>query len=394
MNGGNTRSAAARPGSASGLPGGLTAVLMWGLSPVATRALVLQVAPLPLLVLRFIVAGVVIVPLSVPLLRRLQWSSVPRMAAAGLLGMVGYNLPVTIGLAWVPASTAVLLLATEPIWILLLSRVFLAERVPRWSWAGAAVAAAGVAVLAGPGILSGGPGGPGGSGGPGGPGRSLAGIGLVLLGTALFGAYTIVLRPLSEQYGAVPAAATSTLAGALPYLAFAGTLAPGALARLPAAAWGELAFIALGATAAGLLLWSVAVARIGSARAGLLLYLEPVAGVTGAAVLLGERLSAGLAAGGLLVMLGVALAWWAQRRSPASRPTPSATCADGATGPAADDQALRGAGAQAYSKSAVRRPGGQQAQPSSRRGGSEVSPRSLGGSGSDRPQTSGYETNR
>ena len=300
-----------RPGSAAGLAGGLAAVLMWGLSPVATRALVLQVAPLPLLVLRVMIAAVVLVPLCVPLLRRFTWSSAPRMAAAGLLGMVGYNLPVTIGLAWVPASTAVLLLATEPVWILLLSRLFLAERVPRWSWAGAGVAAAGIAVLAGPGVLSGG------------SGRALAGIGLVLLGTALFGAYTIVLRPLSEQYGAVPAAATSTLAGALPYLAFAGTLASGRVGRLPAAAWGELAFTALGATVAGLLLWSVAVARIGPAAAGLLLYLEPVAGVTGAAVLLGERLSAGMAAGGLLVLAGVTLAWRAHRPSAPGRPGPA-----------------------------------------------------------------------
>jgi drug/metabolite transporter (DMT)-like permease len=308
-----------RPGSAAGLASGLTAVLMWGLSPVATRALVLQLAPLPLLVLRVMIAAVVLVPLCVPLLRRFAWSSAPRIAAAGLLGMVGYNLPVTIGLAWVPASTAVLLLATEPIWILLLSRAFLAERVPRWSWGGAGVAAAGVAVLAGPGVLSGG------------SGRSLAGIGLVLLGTALFGAYTIVLRPLSDQYGAVPAAAASTLAGALPYLAFAGTLVPGQIARLPAAAWGELAFTALGATVAGLLLWSVAVGRIGPARAGLLLYLEPVAGITGAAVLLRERLSAGMAAGGLLVMAGVAIAWRAQRTPrPASLsgPGPTVGCAD------------------------------------------------------------------
>jgi drug/metabolite transporter (DMT)-like permease len=286
---------------------------MWGLSPVATRALVQQLAPVPLLVLRVMIAAVVLVPLCIPLLRRFAWSSAPRMAAAGLLGMVGYNLPVTIGLAWVPATTAVLLLATEPIWILLLSRAFLAERVPRWSWAGAAVAAAGVAVLAGPGVLAGA------------SARSLAGIGLVLLGTALFGAYTIVLRPLSRQYGAVPAAATSTLVGALPYLAFTGTLVPGQLARLPAAAWGELAFTALGATVAGLLLWSVAVARIGPARAGLLLYLEPVAGVTGAAVVLGERLTAGLTAGGLLILLGVTLAWQAQRRAPGLAAAPGRT---------------------------------------------------------------------
>jgi drug/metabolite transporter (DMT)-like permease len=109
---------------------------MWGLSPVATRALVLQLPPLPVLVLRVMIAAVALLPLGIPLLRRFAWSSAPRMAAAGLLGMVGYNLPVTIGLAWVPASTAVLLLATEPIWILLMSRVFLAQRGPAWSWPG------------------------------------------------------------------------------------------------------------------------------------------------------------------------------------------------------------------------------------------------------------------
>jgi drug/metabolite transporter (DMT)-like permease len=295
----------ARGGSRRGTASGLIAVTMWGLSPVATRALVQQLAPLPLLVLRIGIAGIILVPLSIPLLRKLDRSHLPRLAAAGLLGMVGYNLPVTVGLQWLPASTAALILATEPIWILVLSRLFLAERVPRWSWGGAAIAGAGVAVLAGPGAVAGG-----------GGGRALAGAGLVIAGTILFGAYTIVLRPLSATYGPVPAAAASTLAGAVPYLLLAGTLVPGQIARLPATAWGELAFLTLGSTVAGMLLWSLAVVRAGPARAGLLLYLEPIVGVAGAALFLGERLSAGMAAGGVLVMLGVCLAWTAHRRQP------------------------------------------------------------------------------
>jgi hypothetical protein len=36
---------------------GLAAVIMWGLAPVATRALVGQLAPLPLLVLRIGLSG-------------------------------------------------------------------------------------------------------------------------------------------------------------------------------------------------------------------------------------------------------------------------------------------------------------------------------------------------
>lgn len=162
-------------GAGSGTASGLIAVTMWGLAPVATRALVLQLAPLPLLVLRVALAGLILLPVAVPALRRLDRAHAPRLIAAGLLGMVGYNLPVTLGLQWLPASTAALILATEPIWILVLSRVFLAEPVPRWSWAGAAVAVAGVAVLAGPEAFA-----------AGSSGRVLAGAGLVLLGTALF----------------------------------------------------------------------------------------------------------------------------------------------------------------------------------------------------------------
>lgn len=286
-----------RPGPGPGpLAAGLVAVVMWGLAPVATRAAVAHLAPLPLLVLRLTVASLVLLPWAVPLLRRLRPRSAGRLVAAGILGLVGYNLPVTIGLRWLPASTAGLLLATEPVWVMLLGRVFLGERGGARAWLGSAVALSGVAVLAGPGALA--------VGGY----RALAGTGLVLAGTLAFGAYTIVLRPLSQAYGAIPATAASTVIGTLPYLAFAGTLSGPALAHLDPAVWGELAFLALGSTVAGLLLWNLAVLSGGATRVSLLLYLEPVVSVLGAAAFLGEHLKPVTIAGGLLVMAGVVAA--------------------------------------------------------------------------------------
>ena len=206
-------------------------------------------------------------------------------------------MPVTIGLRWLPASTAGLLLATEPVWVMLLGRVFLAERGGARTWLGSAVALSGVAVLAGPGALAG-------AGGY----RGLAGAGLVLAGTLAFGGYTIVLRPLSQAYGALGATAASTVIGTLPYLAFAGTLSGPALAHLDPAVWGELAFLALGSTTAGLLLWNMAVLSGGTTRVSLLLYLEPVVAVLGAAAFLGEHVKPLTIAGGLLILGGVAAA--------------------------------------------------------------------------------------
>lgn len=283
---------------------GLVAVCMWGLAPVATRAAVAQLPPLPLTALRMIIAGLVCLPWAARVLRRMDRSEALRAVAAGLLGMVGYNLPVALGLQWLPASTAALVLATEPVWILALGRIFLGERSPGRAWIGSAVALGGVAVIAGP-VTA-----PSGSGG-----RTLAGLGLVLLGTILFGAYTLVLRPLSTVYGPRAATAASTTIGAVPYLALVGTLFPPRLATVSGAAWGEMAFLALGSTVAGMLLWNLAVAHLGSARTGLLLFLEPLVGVTGGLVLLGEHLSLDGIAGGTVVIAGMAFAWTAQRHA-------------------------------------------------------------------------------
>ena len=277
-----------RPG---GIGAGLIAVCLWGLAPVATRSLVSELAPLPLLALRQLLAAGVLLPWAVPALRRIDARDLPRLITAGLLGMVGYNLPVTVGLQWLPASSAGLLLATEPVWVLVIGLVFLGERAGPRFLAGTGVALAGVAVIAGPAALS-----------PGSGTRVAAGAALVLLATLAFGGYTVVLRPLSEKYGPVSATAASSVAGALPYLALVGTIWP---PRLSPPAWGEMLFLALGSTVAGMLLWNRAIVRGGSTRISRLLYLEPVVSVLGAMVFLGERATTAVLAGGVLVIAGV-----------------------------------------------------------------------------------------
>ena len=306
-----TTSARTGPGAVVSGPiaGGLVAVCLWGLAPVATRAAVEHLAPLPLLVLRLALASLVLLPWAVPVFRRLRPRPAGRLVAAGVLGLVGYNLSVTVGLQWLPASTAGLLLATEPVWVMVLGRFFLGERVGARAWLGSAVALGGVAVLAGPGALSDAHG-----------YRALAGAGLVLAGTLAFGAYTIVLRPLSQVYGAVPATAASTVVGTLPYLPFAGTLTGAPLGHIGPAVWGEVAFLAFGSTAAGMLLWNRAVLSGGTTRVSQLLYLEPVVSVLGAMAFLGERIGLVTIAGGLLILAGVATASTARVVEPVTDP--------------------------------------------------------------------------
>jgi drug/metabolite transporter (DMT)-like permease len=308
-------SSAGADGQLGAMGGGLLAVTLWGLAPVATRALVLQLAPLPLLVLRLSLASLALLPWCLPVVRRLDRRAAARLVGAGLLGMVGYNLPVTVGLQWVPAGTAGLLLATEPLWVLVIAFFALAQRPGRRPWAGSAVAVCGVLALAGPRALA-----------PGTGLRGLAGLGLVLAGTMAFGGYTIALRPLSRDYGALPATAATTVAGSLPYLAFAGLVPVHRLASLPPMAWGELVFLGLGSTVAGMLLWNRAVLAAGSARVSPLLYLEPLVSVASAAALLGERVPTATATGGLLVMAGVVVSGTARPAADAVSPWSPGRC--------------------------------------------------------------------
>jgi drug/metabolite transporter (DMT)-like permease len=287
------------------LAAGLVAVCLWGLAPVATSAVVGHLSPLPLLLIRLTAASLVLLPWAWPVFRKLRARSAGRLVAAGLLGLVGYNLPVTAGLRWLPAATAGLLLATEPVWVLVLGHLFLRERGGARAWLGSAAALAGVAVLAGPGAV----------GGVGGGYRALAGTGLVLAATLSFAAYTIVLRPLSQELGAVPATAAATVVGTVPYFGAAWMLPSAGLAHLGPAVWAELAFLALGCTAAGLLLWSVAVMAGDITRVSQLLYFEPVVSVLGAAVFLGERVTLVMIGGGLLILAGVAIASTRRQRA-------------------------------------------------------------------------------
>ena len=157
---------------------------MWGLAPVATRALVQHVDPLPLLVMRVAIASIALAPFGIPLLRRADGRAVAHLAVAGLFGILGYNLPVTYSQARLPASTAGLLLATEPIWILILSHLLRIDKATPRIWCASAVALAGVAVLTRTGTHT-----------AQSRTHTIEGAALVLLATFSFAAHTLVIQP-------------------------------------------------------------------------------------------------------------------------------------------------------------------------------------------------------
>jgi len=194
------------------------------------------------------------------------------------LGFTGGGLHLAcqwLGLHYTTATSAVLYLSTAPVFILLLARPVLGERIAPRQWTGVLISFAGVAII-------------------GLQGRLIApsfnsGDLLALASMAMWGSYTVVLRLRRDaldtpQYLTMLCAAG--LAFMLPWVAW--EVASGArLALTPYGALGVL-YSALGSLLLAYAGWSYVVTRLGAARAGATMHLMPAIGVGLAALFLGE----------------------------------------------------------------------------------------------------------
>jgi drug/metabolite transporter (DMT)-like permease len=289
-----------RPRKASFLTAGslLLAALCWGLAPVATRYLLDYFSPLQLVLLRFLISAIFFLPLLWPL-RAHHWT-LKELALAvfcGLVGVIGYNLIVTYGLSRIPAGMAGLLIATEPIWILLIAALVLHEKIAWSVLAGLLLSLGGIVLLLSRSIA-------GATWNTGVLGGSL----LVLLAALMWSIYTVAVRTLSKKIGARVSTALTLVIGTLPLLAFWDPTSLALLPHLNLAAWGALLLLTLGSTVVATILWNYGVARTASSQAGLFLYLVPLISVAGGALFLHEQISFVTLASGLLIVSGVALA--------------------------------------------------------------------------------------
>jgi drug/metabolite transporter (DMT)-like permease len=285
---------AGRTGEGSGLTPALAAVVIWGLVPVGTRFFVETTNPLAFNVVRFGVSGLFALPL---LVKAAPWrwpaGDLLRLLAGAVLAIPAYNIPVAIAAKSVPAGTMGLLIATEPVFILLFSLLLRGSGVRLSAGLGAALAFAGVLMTTS-------------GGGAGAAATDPAGAGLVLAGSACWALYSVLTAPLVIRHGA------GAVAGSI--LVFGGAaLCAVSVPAVPPGAWPgplvtvELALMGLMSALVAFLFWTKAAEVLPMSRLGLFLYLIPVVSLLVGAALLGERPTLASVSGGALILLGVAV---------------------------------------------------------------------------------------
>ncbi|MGZ8779329.1 MAG: DMT family transporter [Thermoanaerobaculia bacterium] len=277
------------------------AIVFWGVSFVATKAALAEIGPVTLIFLRFAIAAVVLLAVVRELPPRHAW---PSLALMGFVGVFIHQMLQSYALTMTSATSTGWLIGVTPIWSALLAAFVLRERFGFWKIVGLTGGFAGALLVVTKGDFSASV-----FGRP-----STTGDLLILISTVNWAVYSILGHGTIRTLG--PRRATS---GAM--LFGTALLAPGfavqkgwrQIPNLTLTGWSALLFLAICCSALGYLFWYGALERIEVSRVAALLYAEPLVTVTAAALLLGERVSGVVVAGGVLVLASVLIAQYAPR---------------------------------------------------------------------------------
>jgi drug/metabolite transporter (DMT)-like permease len=276
------------------------AVLFWAGNWVMARALRFDVPPVALAFWRWTIAFVILLPLSAGALRT-QWRQVlfawKPLCLLALLATVLQHIPIYIGLKYTAATNGALLNATSPIFIILLSRIFLGDRLNLQAITGILISFAGVLWVVTRGnitVLT--------------TFNFNVGDLWVLLATLSWAGYTVCLRwrpaKLDPLVFLVSIAAIGVVAMTPLY---ALEIVSGVTMKVNTASLLGIAYVGMFASVLSYIFWNRGVEQVGPGRAGAFMYLMPVFTATLSMVLLGEALRYYHAIGIVLIFAGIYL---------------------------------------------------------------------------------------
>jgi drug/metabolite transporter (DMT)-like permease len=277
----------------------LTAIF-WGGTFVAARIVAQHVGPYSASFLRFFTAALFLVAMLLikeGMLPRLERRHVLPAVFLGMTGVFAYNVFFFLGLKTISAGRASLIVATNPIFISLLSAVLFRERLDGRKLVGACMCLAGAIIV----ISRGDP-------------LSLfmgeVGRGeLYILGcVGSWVAYTLVGRVILKDIPPLTAVTYSCLiGGAALFLPACREDLPLLIGSFYPADWIGIVYLGFFGTVLGFFWYYEGIKAIGPSRASVFINLVPVSGVFFGWLLLGEIVNLSLLAGAVLVLAGVTL---------------------------------------------------------------------------------------
>ncbi len=273
--------------------------IVWGSTYLAIRVVVRDMPPLYTASFRFLCAGVLMGAVALVVDRRAGWPDKWQWLHYSLIGVL--LLSVGNGIVmWaektVPSGTAALIVATVPIWLLLLDG--LRPGGQPWTqrvWIGTVVGLVGVGLVARPeaGVEAG-------------HWPAIIGLQVACLAWTIGSLYA---QSVPKRLPLASAAAIEMLAGSLVVAALAWLFAedPARLAAASKHSWLAVAYLVVFGSLVAFTAFAYCLNELPATTVGTYAYVNPVVAVFLGWLILGEALTPGLVTGGALIVLSVAL---------------------------------------------------------------------------------------
>jgi drug/metabolite transporter (DMT)-like permease len=273
-------------------------LFFWASAFVGIRHLAHDFSPGALSLGRLLVGAVclaaVALPRGLPRPTGRQWLSI---VTIGVLWFGVYNVALNAGERRVDAGTAAMLIQISPVLIAVLASIFLHERFTPYLAGGLALAFAGVGLIS----LSSGES----------SNHDVVGVLLCLLSALVYSISLILQKPLVARLSALHVTWLACTIGAVVCLPFAGQLVEQAQdAPVSSSLW--LAYLGIFPTAIAFTTYAYALRHMSASNLGITTYLVPPITIVLGLVLLDETPPAMAYVGGVLALVGVAVA----RRKP------------------------------------------------------------------------------
>ncbi|MDG5790037.1 DMT family transporter [Evansella sp. AB-P1] len=276
------------------------ATFFWGTNFVFSRMIVEEIPPFQLSVMRWVIAAIVFLPFVFKELKhskeimKKNWKSLFFMA---LTGIAGFNTLLYIAMQYTTSINASLVNSTTPLLIVLLSVIFLKEKLIPMQYIGVAVSFIGVFIVITGGnlnaimTLSINPG-------------DIIVVGAVIL----WGIYSVLMK----KYGVhLPKKSTFIITiyvgiiVLIPFALFERTYAPISLSTVPTEALLGVVYLGIFPSIISFICWNEGVMQIGPGRASSYLYLIVFFTTVLAVLFGGETLGFTQVIGGLFILSGV-----------------------------------------------------------------------------------------
>jgi len=272
-------------------------IVFWALVFPFIKIALEELSPINLTIMRLLVVCIVFLTLLIVKpnkFSKIQKKDIIPIFLVGFLGIILYHFGLNYGEQYISASAASVIIATIPIFVVILAAIFLKEKITLKVVLGVLLSLVGVVVIST-------------------VGRSdtllevkyISGALAVLLAAVLGAGYTVAGKKMLQRYSALSLTVYVCLLGSLGLIPFISSSLFEEVAAMSLTGWSVVIFLGVFPTVIGYVLWYVALEIKSASEISVYLYFVPVLSTIISYIFFRDEITWLFVFGGALVILGL-----------------------------------------------------------------------------------------